>query len=79
MEISIKELHEKTGELVRQAAQAKNPVQVTDRGKVVAVIGSPALVRKRIKRGLPKDFLRFVKSLPDGDVQEDMDAVKGER
>jgi prevent-host-death family protein len=80
MAISIKELHEKTGELVRQAAAARTPVQVTDRGKVIAVIGSPALARKQIKRsGLPKDFLAFIKSLPQGDVQEDMDAVKGER
>jgi prevent-host-death family protein len=73
MNISIKELHEKTGELVRQAAQAKNPVQVTDRGRVVAVIASPALARKRIKRGLPKDFLAFIKSLPRTDVMQYLD------
>jgi prevent-host-death family protein len=81
MSVSIKELHEKTGELVRQAALAKTPVQVTDRGRVVAVIGSPKLLNlaKRPKRELSQEFLAFIKGLPRGDVQADMDAVKGDR
>jgi hypothetical protein len=79
--ISIKELHEKTGELVREAGEARTPVPVTDRGKIVAVLGSPKLLKtgKRVKRKLPDDFLAFVKSLPQGDVQADVDIVKGDR
>jgi prevent-host-death family protein len=81
MNVSIKELHEKTGELVRRAASARIPVQVTDRGKVIAVIGSPKLLNsaRRPKRELSQKFLAFIKSLPCGDVQADMDAVKGDR
>jgi antitoxin (DNA-binding transcriptional repressor) of toxin-antitoxin stability system len=79
-EITIKELHEKTGELVRQAGESRDPVSVTDRGKIVAVLGSPKLIKsKRVKRGLPKQFLAFIKSLPPGNVQEDMDEVRGDR
>jgi prevent-host-death family protein len=81
MSVSIKELHEKTGELVRQAASAKHPVQVTDRGKVIAIIGSPKLLNsvKRPKRELPPEFLAFIKTLPRGDLQAEMDAFKGDR
>ena len=79
--ITIKELHGKTGELVRQAGAALGPVTVTDHGKVVAVLASPKLIKagKRGKRKIPDDFLAFVKSLPQGDVQADMDIVKGDR
>jgi prevent-host-death family protein len=70
MAISIKELHAKTGELVRQAGNAKHPIEVTDRGRVIAVIGSPKLLNsaKRPKRGLPKEYLEFIKTLPRTDV-----------
>jgi hypothetical protein len=34
---------------------------------------------RRIKRGLSPEDLEFVKTLPRGDVQEDMDMVKGDR
>jgi hypothetical protein len=73
--ISIKELHEKTGELVREAGEARIPVPVTDRGKIVAVLGSPKLVKagKRPKRGLPQEYRDFVKTLPRTDVMRYMD------
>jgi prevent-host-death family protein len=81
MEISIKELHEKTGELVRQAALARNPVEVTDRGKVIAVLGSPKLIKagKRIKRGLPQAYVAFIKTLPRTDVMRYLDELRGDR
>jgi len=68
--ITIKELHEKTGELVRQAAQAHKPVPVTDRGKVVAMLVAPKLVKatRRIRRVLPKDYLAMMANLPRTDV-----------
>jgi antitoxin (DNA-binding transcriptional repressor) of toxin-antitoxin stability system len=37
--ITIKQLHAKTGSLVRRAARA--PMQVTDRGQPIAIITSP--------------------------------------
>jgi antitoxin (DNA-binding transcriptional repressor) of toxin-antitoxin stability system len=37
--ISLKQLHAKTGSLVRRAARA--PVQVTDRGQPIAIITGP--------------------------------------
>jgi hypothetical protein len=77
VEISIKDLHEKTGELVRQAALARNPVEVTDRGKVIAVLGSPKLIKpKAIKRGLPGEYLAFVKKLPRTDVMRYLDELR---
>lgn len=38
--ITLKQLHAKTGSLVRRAARA--PVRVTDRGRPIAIITSPA-------------------------------------
>ena len=37
--VSIRDLHARTGALVRQAA--KRPLQITDRGRVLAVIQAP--------------------------------------
>jgi hypothetical protein len=79
--ISIKELHEKTGELVRQAGEARSPVPVTDRGKIVAALGSPKLINaeKRVKRWLPPSYLDFIKTLPRTDVIKDLNEVRGDR
>ena len=45
--VSIRELHEKTGELVRRAGASVRPVPVTDRGEVVAVLVGPDAVPSR--------------------------------
>lgn len=37
--VSIRELHERTGALVREAA--RSPVRITDRGRPVAILQSP--------------------------------------
>ena len=60
---------------MRQAGEALGPVAVTDHGKVVAVLGSPKLIKtgKRPKRGLPKSYLAFVKTLPRTDVMQYLD------
>ena len=39
--VTIRDLHARTGALVREAA--RHPLQVTDRGRVVAVIHAPGL------------------------------------
>jgi antitoxin (DNA-binding transcriptional repressor) of toxin-antitoxin stability system len=43
--ISLRELHERTGELVREAS--REPLQVTDRGHVLAVIQAPSVAARR--------------------------------
>jgi hypothetical protein len=54
---------------------------VTDRGKVVAVPVGPSFLnqKKRLRRVLPKDYLALLGKTPITDVQEDLDAVRGER
>ncbi len=45
--ISIKQLHQTTGEHVRRAARSNAPIAITDRGRPVAVLAKPALLRSR--------------------------------
>ena len=80
--ISIRELHEKTGELVRRAGASHRPLPVTDHGKVVAVLLAPTAVplRKRPKRVILPEYRKLIlDTLPKGDVLEDLDAVRGDR
>ena len=80
--VSIRELHEKTGELVRWAGASSVPVPVTDRGQVVAVLVGPdaAPLRKRAKRVLLPEYVKVILEGPlSDDVLEDLDAVRGER
>ena len=79
--ISIKQLHAKTGEHVRRAGRSRRPVAVTDRGKVVAVLGGPELLtfKKRRKRVLPQNYIAFLAKLPSSEVQKDLDKIRGER
>ena len=39
--VSIRELHARTGAIVREAAKA--PLQITDRGRVLAIIQAPSV------------------------------------
>ena len=73
--VTLKELHEKTGKIVRGAAQF--PVRVTDRGKLVAVITHPEDLpaQGRVRRILP-DYARFLKKSSSLDVLDDLDAVR---
>ncbi len=79
--VSIKELHEKTGELVRQAGHSRTPVPVTDRGKVVAVLAAPeSVVRKRSKPVLLPEYLEVITQMSaPNDILEALDEVRGER
>jgi antitoxin (DNA-binding transcriptional repressor) of toxin-antitoxin stability system len=79
--ISIKELHEKTGELVRQAGHSRTPVPVTDRGKVVAVLAAPeSVVRKGSKPVLLPEYLEVIAQISaPNDILEALDEVRGER
>jgi antitoxin (DNA-binding transcriptional repressor) of toxin-antitoxin stability system len=81
--VSIRELHEKTGELVRRAGKANKPLPITDHGEVVAVLASPDVVlplRKRPKRVILPGYRKSILETPQkGDVLEDLDAVRGDR
>ncbi|HYY27860.1 MAG TPA: hypothetical protein VE860_07950 [Chthoniobacterales bacterium] len=80
--ISIRELHERTGELVRQAGASRLPMTVTDRGKVVALLVSPDAIPlgKRPKQVLLPDYVKLILNGPkSGDVLKDLEAVRGDR
>jgi antitoxin (DNA-binding transcriptional repressor) of toxin-antitoxin stability system len=78
--ISIKELHEKTGEWVRGAGTGWTPVEVTDRGKLVAVLAPPHLCRRSVrKRVLIPEYAAFLARARSEDVLEDLSAVRGDR
>lgn len=76
--ITIKELHDRTGAHVRRAE--KSPVEVTDRGRLVAVLVGPgALAPKSRKRTLLPEYAALLKKRASGSVLADLDAVRGER
>ena len=80
--VSIRELHEKTGDLVRKAGESRTPLPVTDRGKVVAVLVRPDAIPlvKRPKQVLLPEYVRLILNGPkSGDVLEDLEAVRGDR
>jgi prevent-host-death family protein len=78
--ITIKELHATTGELVRRIGAAKAPVVVTDRGQPVAVLANPALLRPRRRtRTILPEFAALMARPPGGNLQADLDAVRGDR
>ena len=80
MSISIKQLHQTTGEYVRQAAQSSAPIQVTDRGKPVAVLASPALLApRRRRRTLLAEYKALLSRKSSGSVLADLGAIRGDR
>ena len=78
--ITIKELHAKTGEEVRKAGKSRQPIAVTDHGKLVAVLAPPHLYRSAARRRvlLPEYAALFGKA-GQNDVLDDLDAVRGDR
>ena len=78
--ITIKELHQTTGEYVRRAGTSRSPVVVTDHGKPVAVLASLSLVKpRRRKRTLLPEFKALMAKPPGSDLMDDLDAVRGDR
>ena len=77
--ISIKELHDKTGELVRRASRSRTPVPVTDRGKLVAaLIPAQLLPKKRRNRTLIPEYAALLAKSRSNDVLEDLDTIRGD-
>ncbi len=53
---------------------------VTDRGEPVAVIANPSLLRPRRRiRVLLPEFAAMMARTPGNDLQDDLDAIRGER
>ena len=78
--ISIKELHRTTGEHVRQAARSNSPIEVTDRGKPIAVLARPNLLApQRRRRTLLAEYKALLSRKTAGSVLGDLDAVRGDR
>jgi antitoxin (DNA-binding transcriptional repressor) of toxin-antitoxin stability system len=78
--ISIKQLHQTTGEHVRLAARSKSPIEVTDRGKPIALLARPALlVPNRRRRTLLAEYKALLSRRVSGKVLDDLDAVRGDR
>jgi antitoxin (DNA-binding transcriptional repressor) of toxin-antitoxin stability system len=78
--ISIKQLHQTTGEHVRLAARSSSPIEVTDRGKPVAVLARPALLApKRRRRTLLAEYKALLSRKSSGNVLDDLDAIRGDR
>jgi antitoxin (DNA-binding transcriptional repressor) of toxin-antitoxin stability system len=59
--VSIRDLHARTGAIVREAA--RQPVQITDRGRVLAVIHAPNVAARE---GVPlPDREALIAKLPE--------------
>jgi prevent-host-death family protein len=79
--ITIKELHQTTGECVRRAGASRSPVIVTDHGKPVAVLANPSLLKpkRRRKRVLLPGFKALMAKATVTDSLEALKAVRGDR
>jgi hypothetical protein len=78
--ITIKQLHDDTGALVRSAGASKYPVPITDRGQEVAVIASRSLLRPiRRRRTLLPEYQAMMAAPPGNDIQAALDEIRGDR
>ncbi len=78
--ITLKELHDQTGDLVRRAAAARKPISITDHGAVVAVLSNPALVRSGSRtRTLLPDFAQLMLKSSPAPTQADLDVIRADR
>ena len=78
--ITIKQLHGKTGDYVREAGASRSAWVVTDRGEPVAVLGNPDLLKavKRRRTLLPAYAVMMSRS-QSTNVIDDLNAVRGDR
>jgi hypothetical protein len=79
--LTIKQLHEATGKLVRTAGKARTPTLITDRGQPVAVLGSPeclVALGRQPRRTLP-EYEALMRQHAHSPVSEDLDALRDGR
>jgi prevent-host-death family protein len=78
--ITIKELHAKTGEAVRKAGKSRQPIAVTNRGKLVAVLAPLHLYTgKTRRRTLLPEYKKLLAKSGAANVLDDLDAMRGYR
>lgn len=78
--LTIKQLHDDTGALVRRAGASKHPIPITDRGEEVAVIASRALLRPvSRKRTILPEYEAMMAEPAGDDVQAALDEIRGDR
>lgn len=78
--LTIKQLHDDTGTLVRRAGASRRPVPITDRGQEVAVIANRSLLKPQLrKRVLLPEFEALMARTPGNDVLDDLNAIRGDR
>jgi hypothetical protein len=78
--LTIKQLHDDTGPLVRRAGTSRHPVPITDRGQEVAVITNRTRLKPQPrKRILLPEFEALMARKPSSDVLDDLNAVRSDR
>ena len=78
--LTIKQLHDDTGPLVRRAGKSRRPIPITDRGEQVAVLANPALLRpQRRDRVLLPEYEAMMAQSPSDDIQGALDEIRGDR
>jgi PHD/YefM family antitoxin component YafN of YafNO toxin-antitoxin module len=78
--LTIKQLHDDTGPLVRQAGASRRPVPVTDRGQEVAVITNRSQLRPSSrKRTLLPEYEKMMAVATGNDIQSALDEDRGAR
>jgi len=80
--ITIEELRENTEECVRRAGVSPVPFIITDCGKPVATLASPAsAIPIKRKRVLLPEYERYLMNAPveTGFIQESLDEIRGDR
>lgn len=78
--LTIKQLHAHTGEHVRRAGDSRVPTVVTDRGRPIAVLARPSLIKPRQRqRILLPEYVALMAKKPGSDVLDDLDAVREDR
>jgi hypothetical protein len=78
--LTIKQLHDDTGSLVRRAGASKHPTPITHRGQEVAVIANRALLRPvSRKRAILPEYETMMAESPGNDLQAALDEIRGDR
>lgn len=78
--LTIKQLHNDTGTLVRRAGSLKRPVPITDRGQEVAVLVNRSLLRTvNRKRTVLPEYEAMMAEAPGDTTQAALDEIRGDR
>jgi len=78
--LTIKQLHDDTGALVRRAGAMGRPVPITDRGQEVAVLANRSLLRPvNRKRTVLPEYEAMMAEAPGDTIQAALDEIRRDR